>query len=46
MLIFFFPKSFKGHSQFRSFLFVYLIENNFVQHLEVSNLRPTDFLIL
>ena len=43
---FFSPKSFKGHSQLRSFFFVYLIENNFVQHLEVSNLRPTDFLIL
>ena len=43
LVLIFFPKSFKGHSQFRSFLFVYLIENHFLLHLEVSNLRPTDF---
>ena len=43
---FFFPKRFKGHSQFRSFPLVYLIENHFLQNLEVSNVRPTNFLIL
>ena len=31
-------------SQFCGFLFVYLIENHFLQHLEVSKVRPTDFL--
>ena len=43
---FFFPKRFKGHSQFRSFPLVYLIENHFLQNLKVSNVRPTNFLIL
>ena len=43
MTAIFFPNSFKGYLQFRSFFFVYLIEYYFPQHLEIPNVRPTGF---